>query len=380
MNSKERVLATIAHKEPDRVPIGEWGIDHDHVSRILGRHTYWRNRRDTKLAFWQGRRDKVVAGMNRDYVELINKLDYDVIPVESVSVRSEIPVESPRQVSDGVWQDNQGKEYKYCAANDSIVCMTHAQAKESLTTQERKDYERQLLNIDYSQFEVFDHIAGHFAKEKAIAFRSLNPFHPLLDPFGGDEAHQLMMTAIAPDEIRQLWDVTVEYNRRLMEYVAARGATIVMSGIDFGSTNGCIMSPTTIRELIMPVIKRVADDAIKLGMIPMFHCCGCVWDVLGDWVEAGFKGYQSIQASASMEWKKVKQLYGDRLTVWAGVQCETLINGNSQQVEKEVMKALKDLMPGGGFIFGSTNSVQFGAKTENYLQALDLVRNHGVYH
>lgn len=29
MTSKERVLKTLAHEEPDRVPIGEWGIDHD---------------------------------------------------------------------------------------------------------------------------------------------------------------------------------------------------------------------------------------------------------------------------------------------------------------------------------------------------------------
>jgi len=39
MTSKERVLKTINHEEPDRVPVGEWGIDHDHVSRIIGKHT-----------------------------------------------------------------------------------------------------------------------------------------------------------------------------------------------------------------------------------------------------------------------------------------------------------------------------------------------------
>jgi hypothetical protein len=36
-------------------------------------------------------------------------------------------------------------------------------------------------------------------------------------------------------------------------------------------------------------------------------------------------------------------------------------------------------MPGGGFIFGSTNSVQYGAKTDNYLKALEIVRNEGIY-
>ena len=75
MTGKERVLKTINHEEPDRVPIGEWGVDHDHVSEILGRHTYWRNRKDTTLALWDNRRDEVVEGMKADYTELIEKLE-----------------------------------------------------------------------------------------------------------------------------------------------------------------------------------------------------------------------------------------------------------------------------------------------------------------
>jgi hypothetical protein len=69
MNSKERVQTTIAHREPDRVPAGEWGIDHDHVSRILGRHSYWRNRKDTTIALWEGRRDEAVESMKEDCME-----------------------------------------------------------------------------------------------------------------------------------------------------------------------------------------------------------------------------------------------------------------------------------------------------------------------
>ncbi|HIU75824.1 MAG TPA: nucleoside 2-deoxyribosyltransferase, partial [Candidatus Pelethocola excrementipullorum] len=74
-----------------------------------------------------------------------------------------------------------------------------------------------------------------------------------------------------------------------------------------------------------------------------------------------------------------KEKYGNDLTLWTGVQCETLIQGSQSEVEKEVLKNLDLLMPGGGYIFGSTNSVQFGAKTENYLRALELVREKGIY-
>ena len=152
-----------------------------------------------------------------------------------------------------------------------------------------------------------------------------------------------------------------------------------MQSRDWGTTQGLIVSPQTIRELFLPVQRRVSDLAKRLGMVSFFHSCGRIWEILGDLVEAGFEGYQSIQASAGMDWAKVKAKYGDRLTLWAGVQCETLINGSLEDVEKEVKNALEVCMPGGGFLFGSTNSVQYGAKTENYLKALELVRQLGRY-
>jgi uroporphyrinogen decarboxylase len=100
---------------------------------------------------------------------------------------------------------------------------------------------------------------------------------------------------------------------------------------------------------------------------------------MDDLVGAGYKGYQSIQATAGMDWAWLKKAYGQQMTLWTGVQCETLIKGTRREVEEEVRKGLDVLMPSGGFIFGSTNSIQYGANTDNYLYALDLVRKYGIY-
>ena len=129
----------------------------------------------------------------------------------------------------------------------------------------------------------------------------------------------------------------------------------------------------------MPVITHVNTQITDAGMIPFYHCCGNIWKIMDDFVKTGYKGYQSIQVSAGMDNKIVKEKYGDKLTMWTGVQCETLITGTPVDVEREVCRNLELLMPGGGYIFGSTNSVQYGARTENYLHALELVRKRGVY-
>lgn len=61
------------------------------------------------------------------------------------------------------------------------------------------------------------------------------------------------------------------------------------------------------------------------------------------------------------------------------MQCETLVEKSLPEVKQEVERNLEVLMPGGGYIFGSTNSVQYGAKTDNYLRALEIVREKGKY-
>ena len=361
------------------MPIGEWGIDHDHVSRIIGRPTFWRNRKETMLALWEGRRDEVVEGCKRDYADLIDALDYDVTPVNLVPPKGHKPEDPPKQVSEGVWENSKGDVYKYCAANDSIMNVTPRVGKETITDGEIAAYRDRMMHVDESQWELIDFICERYADTKAVVCRSLSPTGPLTALFGGDQAHQLMIPVLARDDIRKMESVSIEYNRMILDGCAERGVLIAMVGKDFGSNQGCMMSPATIRDVFMPALKAVAAAAVDRGMFPFFHCCGKVWDILDDWVDAGYVGYQSIQETAGMDLQRVVDEYGDRLTLWTGVQCETLVAGSIEDTEREVRRSLEMCMPGGGFIFGSTNSVQFGAKTENYLKALAIVREFGRY-
>ena len=203
MNSIERVLKTINHEEPDRVPTGEWGIDHDHVSKIIGHHTYWRNRKDSTLALWEGRRDEMVESLKNDYAELIEKLDYDVLTVELVPPKGYRPEDPPRKTGEDMWEDSKGNIYKYAASNDSIMCLTHPAPKQEIT---EEDIDKSLeIEIDETQFELIDFINEKYGKDKAILSRDVNIYGALMSPFGGDQTHQLILPMLAPDEIMKLY-------------------------------------------------------------------------------------------------------------------------------------------------------------------------------
>jgi hypothetical protein len=187
------------------------------------------------------------------------------------------------------------------------------------------------------------------------------------------------VSSLAPDELKKMYDAGLAYNKALLDYCSRYNVLIAMQGYDFAMNSGCILNPQTIRDIYFPFMRLVNAEIEKRGMIPFFHCCGRIWDILPDYITAGYKGYQSVQSSAGMDWKRLKKEYGDDLTIWAGVSCETLVEGSIDDVEREVSEALQYLMPDGGFIFGSTNSVQYGAKTDNYLRALEIVREEGIY-
>lgn len=90
------------------------------------------------------------------------------------------------------------------------------------------------------------------------------------------------------------------------------------------------------------------DSSPGRGTIPLLHCCGQIWDILDDFVAAGYNGYQSIQESAGMRTSDVARAYSNELTLWTGVRCETFVEGSGEDVEREVRHSLAVFMPGGG--------------------------------
>jgi uroporphyrinogen decarboxylase len=109
------------------------------------------------------------------------------------------------------------------------------------------------------------------------------------------------------------------------------------------------------------------------------HTDGKTWALLDRMVEAGIDGYQAIQPSAGMDIRELKRRYGKRLTFWGAIECGLLVAGTVEDVRREVEYDLKYGAPGGGFILGSANTIQYGAKYENYMAMLETLRAKGSY-
>jgi len=395
MNSKQRVLAALDHREPDRVPLGEWGIDHDTAERILGRKTFHRARARSTLAIWAGRGDEVRRGINEDLVELMEKLDHDLVPV-GWNRPGDFNAPNIKEIDAHTWQDDKGRIYKYSEGNDAILCVDPGPSQPIRSKDELIEYCEteyfpdagfrvarwasdgcELEADDERGLDMTNYVVDALGSERFIFARCFSEFDL---PLRGDRQHFFTTLALDPELARFAFRIRTCLDLAVARELIDAGVDALAPGGDFSDSNGPMVSPQVIRDVFLPGMKELAAYAKQRGRRVLSHNCGNNWKIMDILLEAGYECYQSIQSkTATMDLRRLKEKYGARLALWGGINIETLHDGAVNEAKAEVLDALRCAGPGGGLIIGSSNSVAYGAKFENYMAAQETAKSFGAY-
>ena len=368
MTPKERVMAALAHDEPDRVPVGEFAIDHSLMDQVLGRPTFWRGKRRYAEALWQGRRDEVVESMKRDVVEFTQKVGQDMVCVMGAPHR-DYPFEAPKQIAEDMWEDANGNILKYSAETEDIGI--HRESGRGLY---RPEFELPPAP-DASEMELVHYVIEKLGKTHYVYARP-SRFYGVGATKGWSE-ERFLRVADDPEGVAQGEMRGAEGLRKAIEPFAEAGVDGVSIGNDYGFNSGPFVSPETFRKIYWPGMKRRCDIVHEFGMPALFHSCGNNRIILDQMVESGMDAYQAIQPIERIE--EIKQLFGDRITLWGGVSTDTLQRGTPDQVRQQALFTIKHCAPGGGLILGSSHSVVVRTPLANYRAMLDAVQERGVY-
>jgi len=398
MNSKERVLKTLDREEPDRVPVGEWGIDHDTVEKVISHETYWRARAKTTKALWAGKRDEVVQSYKEDIVELIERLDQELVPVHLVPPKDLEPKEV-KQIDEETWKDEESRIWRYSRGNDAILCTEPGAVNSFKSVEELKEYfELQVVEDfgfkirgksskgyeleieDESRLELIRYVIDKLGKDRFIFFRDISEFEVLSAFIGGKSEDFFLFIGLQPDLAREAYNLYSEIAIAMARIAIAEGVDAIMPGGDFSASVGPMISPQSIRGIFLPGMQNISDFAHRAGVRVMSHNCGNNWKIMDILIEAGYEAYQSIQSkTADMDLKRLKEKYGDKISFWGGINIENLVEGTPEENWKDVLYALKYAAPGGGFILGTSNSVAYGSRYDNYMSALEALHKYGNY-
>ena len=100
-----------------------------------------------------------------------------------------------------------------------------------------------------------------------------------------------------------------------------------------------------------------------------------------DLIDAGIDILSPVQPNTrNMDHEYLKTKYGKKLSFHGGVDTQNILSqGDPSAIEKEVMRRIRILAKGGGFILSPSHHVQADVPVENIIALRDAVQKHGVY-
>ncbi len=369
MLPRERVSATLEHREPDRIPWGEHFIDYNVYEEILGRETFVHAKMKETQALWDGRRDEVVESYKRDTLDLVRALDMDIVTVEAVPRKNDRP-KPMEKLDDETYRNEQGDIYRVSATTHDLMLYKKnrdayvAPTLESLQKQIEQLETRPRDDSNDSRWELVHHAVGEMKETHFTVLLCGDLEFPI---FGATEEEGWMNLLLEPDICRKIAELHGQMILREAQVAATLGVDAVMPCGDLGSSTDLMASPEIYREMVYPWHKRYVEEAHRLGLKVLKHCCGHTWPIIDELAEL-YDAYESIQASAGMDIKKLKERVGDTLCLWGGIWHEHIILGGIEDIRNDARYAFEHAAPGGGFIMGSSHSLAVGAKKENIIE------------
>jgi uroporphyrinogen decarboxylase len=185
--------------------------------------------------------------------------------------------------------------------------------------------------------------------------------------------------------VERLLDALMERHLATLEKVCeAVGdlCDILRFGDDLGMDSGPFMAPDLYRRLFKPRHRQLCDYVHShTSMRTFLHSCGSIYQLLPDLIEAGFDVVNPVQTNCrDMEPRKLKDEFGVDVAFWGG-GCDTrhvLNRATPAEVKAHVRERLDIFSPGGGFVFNPVHNILPEVPPENVAAMYEAVREfHG---
>jgi hypothetical protein len=196
-----------------------------------------------------------------------------------------------------------------------------------------------------------------------------------------DIAEWYVSTSSRQDYIHKVFErqceVAIQNLERIYAVVGDTVNVIFLCGTDFGTQTSAFCSVKTFNNLYFPYYKQVCDWIHSHTPWKVFkHSCGAVSKFLPGFIEAGIDILNPVQCSATgMEPVELKAKFGDHLVFWGGgVDTQHVLPfGTPAEVREQVLRRCEIFAPGGGFVFNTIHNVQAKTPLANIVAMIDAV-------
>jgi len=181
------------------------------------------------------------------------------------------------------------------------------------------------------------------------------------------------------DKTLKFW---MDYHTGFMDAVGDI-VDVVMIGDDLAGQAGPLFSPDFYRKYVKPRQKQLVSNIKTLTNAKIwYHTCGSCIEFIPDLIDNGIDILNPVQISAeNMSPRTLKQRFGDALTFWGGGidPQHVLPFATPDQIREHVQENMEIFKAGGGYIFNNVHNIQAEVPPENIISLFEAAYDYGSY-
>ena len=365
----ERMNKAIRHQEPDRVPISDffWGSFLERWRKELGLPAD----------------EDIYKHYDLDWVVTMPNMDPHIKPFETlketdeeVVVRTGFEAVIRKKFADPMpeWLGFDTDTIEKAAAFEFIDAWD----------------ERRYFGAGDNQIAG---VGDGFARNSPPWVDTLRSWHTDFPVYGSVcEANEFMQRIIGPENLMLWVGLYPEEMGRFIQRANAfalellkaqiQAADGLLDGIviwgDIAYKKDLFFSPNYWRKWYKPGLQAIIAEAHAHNLPVIYHGCGNVRRVFGDFIEVGVDAYNPLEAKAGMDVVALRRQYQHQIAFCGNMDALTWANGSQEEIKREVLTKL-NAARGGGMIFQSDHSVPSNVSAQNYEYVVNLVREYGRY-
>ena len=410
MTSQERVLASINHKTPDKVPVDLGSNPSSGISAIA--YNNFKNKLGLKHLT---KVYDVVQQLAEPDDSIIDYLGIDVLDIGRIFNRDKekwyelkLSDESlamyptwfkPVQESDASWNafDEEGDLIARMPNDANFFDQTYFPLINGYPSN-YKNLPLALNKVLWAKYapSPWDHASeNNFyenLREKTIKLREesdkalmfgagcnlfeMGAFLRRLDNF-------LMDLFLDPLNVEKLLDELVQIHLNSLEKICKSVgdiADIIKFGDDFGMSSGMLIPRETYQKFFKPRQKILCDYVKNNSNMKLFlHSCGSIKPIIPDLIEVGFDILNPVQTNCfDMDPVTLKNDFGNDITFWGGgADTTNVLNKKTpDEVRKHVLERLTIFSKDGGYIFNQIHNILPDVPPENIIAMFEAVKEY----
>jgi uroporphyrinogen decarboxylase len=351
MTRKERFMAALAGRSPDRVPMFDFLFQEPMYEALIGH------------------RPAGGAYNGRDAVACALALEHDAVWVPFGGFSGY----EPKFVRENVYVDEWGTTYQKNEASwpiDSPIAYPIASRSDLKAytppdpTLPGRDAEiRAACQAPNDNLAICGGVAGPFSTAWMLM---------------GYEAIAYALHD-DPSLVEDCFRIAVEFGKEAATRGVAAGCCAMWVSEDLGDSNSGFIRTEMFRRHLLPHLNELVEHIHGLGVPVLLHSCGNIAQYLDDLAQTRIAAIHPLQRTAKMDLRAVKEAYGKRFCLIGNIDSSrTLPFGTPAAVETEVRDAIETAAPGGGYVLASDHSLHDGISVANILALRDAGLKYGA--